>query len=78
MSKDSEDETPDSAKIEKNDKEKNEDSESRSSSPYNFEDKVSEYDQSATDVEDKNKFQASGTVRNTNGWSKELRFYSRK
>ena len=70
MAKDSEDENPDPAE----NGEQNEDKEPRSSSLYNFEDKYSENDQSATDVEDKNKFQASGTVRNTNGWSKELRF----
>ena len=62
MEKDSEDETPDSAKIEDNDEEKNKVSESRLSSPYNFEDKDSENDQYATNVEDKNKSQTSGTV----------------
>ena len=57
MAKDSEDENPDPAE----NGEKNEDKEPRSSSPYNFEDKVSENDQSASDVEDKSKSQASGT-----------------
>ena len=57
MAKDSEDENPDPAE----NGEKNEDKEPRSSSPYNFEDKVSENDQSASDVEDKNKSQTSGT-----------------
>ena len=36
MTKDSEDETPDSVKIQDNDKENYEYSKSRSSSPYNF------------------------------------------
>ena len=61
MSKDSEYETPNSAKLEDNDEEKNEDLQSISSSPYNFEAKDSEKDESATDVEDK-KCLASGTV----------------
>ena len=63
MAKDSEDENPDPAE----NGEKNEDKEPRSSSPYNFEGKVSENDQSASDVEDKNMSQASGTFQNTNG-----------
>ena len=62
MSKGLEDETPDSAKIEDNDEEKNEDSKSRPSSPYKLDDKDSENDQSATDVEDKKKSETSGTV----------------
>ena len=62
MAQDSEDEAPNSAKIEDNDKEKNEDSKSRSSSPYNFEDNDSENDQSATDIEEKDKCQTSGTA----------------
>ena len=62
MAKDSVDENPDPAKNGENDEEKNEDKELKSSSPYKFEDKVSENDQFAIDVEGKNKSQTSGTV----------------
>ena len=61
MAKGSEDENPDPPKNGEKDEENNEDKESRSSSPYNFKDKVSENDLSATDVEYKNKFQTSGS-----------------
>ena len=61
MAQDSEDETPNFEKMQDNDEEKNEDKEPKSSSPYNFEDKVSENEQSESDVEDKSKSQASGT-----------------
>ena len=63
MAKDSEDENQDPAE----NGEKNEDKEPRSSSPYNFEDKVSENDQSATDVEDKTSLKLLEQFQNTNG-----------
>ena len=70
MAKGSEDKIPDSAKIEDNDEETNENLQSRSSSPYNFEAKDSETEESSTDVEDKNKSQTSGTVPNYD-WMKQ-------